>query len=43
MMLYYLLGDFGLAIVVLTGIITCLLLPFTLRQRRSARVMRAYK
>lgn len=40
MMLYYWLGDFGLAIVVLTALIWLLFLPLTLRQFRTARVMR---
>src|SRR5437763_14559517 len=41
MMLYFLLGDFGLAIVVLTCVISLLLLPLTLRQLRHAKAMRA--
>lgn len=41
MLLYFLLGDFGLAIVVLTCIISLLLLPLTLRQLRLAKAMRA--
>ncbi len=40
MLLYFWLGDFGLAIVVLTGVTLLLLLPFTLRQLRTAKVMR---
>jgi YidC/Oxa1 family membrane protein insertase len=40
MALYFLIGDFGLAIVVLTCLITLLLLPLTLRQFRHARLMR---
>jgi membrane protein insertase Oxa1/YidC/SpoIIIJ len=40
MALYFLLGDFGLAIVVLTCIISLLLLPLTLRQLRFAKTMR---
>jgi YidC/Oxa1 family membrane protein insertase len=38
--LYFLLGDFGLAIVVLTCVISLLLLPLTLRQLRLAKAMR---
>jgi YidC/Oxa1 family membrane protein insertase len=38
MMLYFWLGDFGLAIVVLTGASLLLLLPLTLRQLRTAKV-----
>ncbi len=41
MLLYFLLGDFGLAIVVLTCVISLLLLPLTLRQLRHAKAMRA--
>src|SRR5690349_5474911 len=41
MALYFLLGDFGLAIVVLTCVISLLLLPLTLRQLRQAKAMRA--
>lgn len=41
MMLYFLLGDFGLAIVVLTCIISLFLLPLTLRQLRFAKAARA--
>src|SRR5436190_21752409 len=40
MMLYFLLGDFGLAIVVLTCIISLFLLPLTLRQLRFAKAAR---
>lgn len=40
MALYFLLGDFGLAIVVLTCVISLLLLPLTLRQLRFAKAMR---
>jgi YidC/Oxa1 family membrane protein insertase len=39
MLLYAWLGDFGLAIVILTSVISLLLLPLTLRQLRTARVM----
>jgi YidC/Oxa1 family membrane protein insertase len=41
MALYFLLGDFGLAIVVLTCVISLLLLPLTIRQLRQAKAMRA--
>ncbi len=41
MMLYQLVGDFGLAIILLTCIISVLLLPLTLRQLRQAKVTRA--
>jgi YidC/Oxa1 family membrane protein insertase len=40
MVLYFLLGDFGLSIVVLTSVISLLLLPLTLRQFRAVKVMR---
>ena len=40
MVLYFLLHDFGLAIVLLTCVISLLLLPFTLRQLRLAKAMR---
>jgi YidC/Oxa1 family membrane protein insertase len=40
MVLYFLLHDFGLAIVLLTGVISLLLLPLTLRQLRLAKAMR---
>lgn len=40
MVLYFLLGDFGLSIVVLTSVISLLLLPLTLRQFRTVKVMR---
>src|SRR5947209_8265493 len=41
MVLYFLLGDFGLAIVVLTCVVSLLLLPLTIRQLRQAKAMRA--
>ena len=40
MLLYFWLGDFGLAIVVLTCLTLLLLLPLTLQQLRTAKVMR---
>ncbi len=41
MTLYQLVGDFGLAIILLTCIISVLLLPLTLRQLRQAKATRA--
>ena len=41
MTLYHVVGDFGLAIILLTCIISVLLLPLTLRQLRQAKATRA--
>jgi YidC/Oxa1 family membrane protein insertase len=41
--LYHLFGDFGLSIIVLTVALSLLLLPLTLRQLKSARVMFALR
>ncbi|HEY6539316.1 MAG TPA: YidC/Oxa1 family membrane protein insertase, partial [Ktedonobacteraceae bacterium] len=43
MFLYHLFGDFGLSIIVLTVAISLVLLPFTLRQLKSARAMIALR